>query len=77
MTFPEIVGVGDKAVTGPWMVLTVDWFFVQFFERWKNLSHVACVFRYDFVEVEEFGTVTSGTLAITNGSCFLLGYDKI
>ena len=42
MTFPDTLGVGDRAATGPWMVLTVPWFFLvlQFFRLWKNLSHL-------------------------------------
>ena len=32
-------------------------------------------FSSDFNEVERSGTATFGTLAITNGCCFLLGSD--
>ena len=85
MTFPDTLGVGDRAATCPWMVLTVPWFFLvwQFFRLWKNLSHLEqygikhVFFRSDFVVVEGFGTATSCTLTITDGCCLQFGLDKI
>ena len=42
MTFPDTLSVGDRAATGPWMVLTDPWFFMvmQFFKLWKDLLHL-------------------------------------